>query len=169
MRDGGESHEAFEILLTDGEEVGDGDRRNDDPHQGVIPRSKQFAVHREDLHQHSEEHKGGATFRNDAEETSHHGGGALIGVGRPKVEGNQRNLEAHSGQEEGQTEQRQRERATAAEAHEVEVERAERAVEERDAVEHQRCGEEGEKNELRTGFGALIAQFVVGHQGSHGN
>ena len=83
------------------------------------------------------------------------------------MEGNERNFETDAGQEEGQTEQCHRKRATTAEAHEMEIEGSTRAVEERNAIEHERCRKQGEENELRAGFGTLIAHFVISHQRGH--
>ena len=62
LRDRGEGHETFQILLSDGEEVSHSDRSNDDPHQGMIPSGKQGLVHRENLYQHREEHEGGTSL-----------------------------------------------------------------------------------------------------------
>ena len=88
------------------------------------------------------------------------------------MEGYERNLEAHAGNEEEHAEEHHGiEHLTVAYClpDTVEVEGAGDTVDEADAEEQQGSGEECEQNELGTGFGAFVAVLVEGHGGSHGD
>lgn len=93
-------------------------------------------------------------------------GGSLVGVGRPEVEGHERELEAQTGEEEDQRHNLKR-RAGDEGHHVVEVERAGGAVEERDAVEHQTAREEGAEDVFGTRLGRVVLVLVEGDQAGH--
>ena len=168
LRNGGESHKALEVLLANGEEVGDGDRGDDDPEEPHVPRLNEGAG-AEGFHQHGHQHEGGRAFGDDAEITRHHGRRAFIGVGCPEVEGNERYLEAHARDEEHEAEDAQHAVARKQCADFAEIERARGSVDERHAIEEQCAGEEGEQDELRAGLGTLEAALVERHECRHGH
>ena len=84
------------------------------------------------------------------------------------MEGYERNLEAHAGDEEHEAEDAEQ-RAVEQGTDLVKVERTRGTVDEGDAVEQEGAGEEGQEDELRAGFGTLHAAFVEGHQCCHGH
>lgn len=106
LADGGEGHEALEVLLPDGEEVGDGDGGDDDPEETDAPHAEE-RFRAEDLHEDGHEHKGCRALGNHAEVTGHDGGCALVGVGGPQVEGDKRDFEAHARDEQHEGEDAQ--------------------------------------------------------------
>ena len=57
----------------------------------------------EDLGEDDERSQRGSTLRDDAQVTGDWGGSTLVGVGRPEVEGYERELEAQSAEEEHQS------------------------------------------------------------------
>ena len=103
LRNGREGHEALDVVLTDGEEVGHGDGGHDEPVEGGVPGIHEVALGK-CLHEDGHEHKGGSTLGDDAEVGGDGGGGSLVGVGCPEVEGHEGNLEAHARDEEQQAE-----------------------------------------------------------------
>ena len=105
LRDGRECHETLEVFLTNSEEVGNGDRSNDDPEKGSVPGFKETTVSGEYFREHCEKHKGCTSLRNHAQIARNDGGCTFVSVGCPEVEGNKRNLEAHTGDEEEHAEE----------------------------------------------------------------
>lgn len=172
LRNGGEGHESLEVLLADGEEVGHGNGGNDNPEAGPVPFCDELA---EDLLQHGEEHEGCGALGNHAEITGNDGGSALIGVGRPEVEGHEGNLKAHAGDEEREAEDGEElgvyspVGASEDAVDFIKIERAGGTIDEADAVEQQGAGEEGEEDELRAGFCTFVAFLVKSHEGCHGD
>ena len=83
------------------------------------------------------------------------------------MEGHERNLEAHSGNEEHHAQNAEPAFAIKQGAKLVEVERAGAAINQREAIEQQRTGEEGQEDKLGACLYAFVAVFVVGHKGGH--
>ena len=100
LRDRAERHEALQVFLMDGEKVGNGDRQHDDDHQHILPVLYHWS---KDFHQNGAQRKGSSTLRDDTQVTTDIGRSTLIGICRPEVERNQRNLEAQSAEEEHHT------------------------------------------------------------------
>ena len=162
LGDGAEGHEPLELILSDGEEVGDGDGEHHHDHHQYLPVHDHRA---KDMVEDGEEREGCRTLGNDAQIARDGGWRTLVGVGGPEVEGHERNLEAQSAEEEDQSHEQQRRAALARDlqGHVVEVERAAHAVEEADAEEHHAAGECGGEDELRCCLGAVVAVEVEGH------
>ena len=163
LRDAGEGHQSHQVLLAQGEEVGQGDGENDDPVEDSLP----FRHHRgEHLDEDQHQHEGCRAFGNDAQVGRHRAGRTLVDVGRPQVEGNQRNLEAHTGEEEHQCHDLQG-AAVQGGGDILEVEGARRAVYQRQAEQQQGAGEHGCQDILGTSLGGLEAELVEGDQSHH--
>ena len=163
LRDGREGEEAFQVLLPDGEEV----RHRDRQHRHGIKQRLPLPDHRpEDLHQHGHQHERRRAFRHHRQVGGHRRRRALIGVGGPEVERDQRNLEPQPREEEDHGHDLQR-RTRNARRHIVEIERPGRPVEERDSIEHQPAGEEGAEDVLRTRLGRITLVLVERHQTGH--
>ena len=97
LGDGGVGEEAFEVLLAYGEEVGQGDGGDDDPVEDGLP----FVHERgEDFVEDGHEDERGGAFGDDGEVGGDAGGGSLVDVGRPLVEGDEGEFEAQSHEEE---------------------------------------------------------------------
>ena len=87
LRDSRECHEALEVVLANGKEVGHGDRGYDDPVHGGVPAIEEVALS-ENLHQDGEQHKGCRAFRDYAQVGCNRSGRTFISIGCPKMEGN---------------------------------------------------------------------------------
>ena len=84
------------------------------------------------------------------------------------MEGHEAHLESHPGQEEHQGKLLQR--AALKHGRKVgKIERAGSAVDERQAVEQQGGREHRAQDKLGTGFRAVVAVFVEGHEAGHGD
>ena len=79
------------------------------------------------------------------------------------MEGHERNLEGQSREEEDQRHDLER-RTGEPLRHVVEIERADGAVQERDAVEHQSAGEQRAEDVFGSGLGRMAAVLVERHQ-----
>ena len=110
----------------------------------------------------------------------------FVGVGRPEVEGHQRDLEAQATEEEYHTHdgqcRRLEGRSTTGRLNNltihksserscdiVEVERAGCSIDERDAIEHYAAGERGHQNILRSSLSRVLLPLVEGHQTGQGH
>ena len=77
--------------MADGKEVGHGDTKYNDDVEHHLP----ILDHRlEHLHQNGAKREGCGSLRDNTQITSNGGRSTLVGIGRPEVEGNERNLEA---------------------------------------------------------------------------
>ncbi len=165
LRDGRVGEEALDVLLADGEYVGQGNREDDNAVEDGLPFLHEGG---EDLKEKRHEDKGRRAFGYHGKVGRDAGGCALVGVRSPLVERNEREFEAQADEEEG-------------EGHELdgravelcrdigEIERAGGAVDEREPVERESGGEDGRKDVFGRRLGGLVAVFVVGHEGRRRN
>ena len=165
LRDAGEGHQALQVLLAQGEEVGQRDGQDDDPVEDGLP----FCHHRgEHFDEDNQQHEGGGAFGDDAQVGRHGAGGSLVDVGRPQVEGHQGDLEAHAGEEEHQGHHLQR-AAVQGGGDVLEVEGARGAVDQREAEQQQGAAEHRRQDVLGACLGTLMAVFVKCYQRCHGD
>ena len=165
LRDAAVGHEALQVGLQYGKHVAHRDGKHGDDTQQQAPVVHHAAEH---LEQHGGHGKGGRPLRNDRQVARHRGGGALVYVGGPHVEGHEAHLEAQAGEEEDHRHDLQR-GARKKGGHVGEIHRAACAVKQRQPVEHQSRREHGAENELRPGLGTVVAVLVERHQAGHRN
>ena len=97
LRDTGECHQAFQVFLAQCKEVGKGDRGYDNPVKYFLP----LIYHRSKrLDQNCQQHESCWSFGDYTQVSSYHTRSTFIYVGCPEVEGNERELESHTGEEE---------------------------------------------------------------------
>ena len=171
LRDWAERHEALELALTNGKEVGDGDAQYNNDVEQILPVSSQRT---ESLHHDNHESKGCSTLRTYAQITSNRCGSALIGVSCPEVEGNKRKLEAQTTEEEHQAHNSERwssfvERRSWHQfsSNIVEVESSCSSVNEWDTIQHHTAREGSNQNILGSSLCALFLVLVKSYQAGH--
>ena len=173
LRDGAEGHEALELGLPDGKEVGNGDAEHDDDVEHVIPILYHGLEH---FHKDGAQCDGSSTLGDNTQITGNRGWSTLIGVGRPEMEGYERNLEGQAAEEEHEAHNAQRREGDAqgrdaleGGGYIAEVEGAGSRIDERDAEEHDAAGERGHKDVLGGSLGGLLAMAVEGDHTGQGH
>ena len=86
LRDTGESHQPLQVLLAQGEEVGNCDGGDDNPVQHFLP----LLHHRSEyLDENSHQHESGRAFRDDTQIGCHRAWSTFVNVCCPKMERHQ--------------------------------------------------------------------------------
>ena len=85
LRDGREGHEAFQVLLTNGKEVGNGDGGNDHPVKYFLPLCYNGSKY---FDENSHQHECSRSFGNNAEVAGYGCRCSFVYICCPQVEGN---------------------------------------------------------------------------------
>ena len=165
LRDRREGQESFQVLLTDGKQVTDGNRQHNQGPQDALPDSR---VEEEDLVENQQQSKGSRALRDNRQIRGYLRGSTFVNVGRPQVEGNQRKFESHTGQHEYNRGDEQR-RAVGRDGYGniAEVERTRNSVEEREAQQEESRRKDSRKEVFGTGLIRLAVFLGKGDECSH--
>ena len=165
LRDGRVGEEAFDILLPDGEHVGNRDAEDDNDVQHRFPA---FGHHPEHLEENREQGDCRRRLGYHREVSRNLGRSPLVDIGRPRMVRNQGHLEEQPGSEQDHPCDLQR-RARQGYRHIAEIERPGSPVEQRHPEERNPAGKGSVEDELGTGFGREDILLAESHQASQGD
>ena len=165
LRDRREGQEPFQVLLTNGKQVAHGNRQyNQGPHD-ALPNGR---FKGEDLVENQHEGKGCRTLRDNRQVRGDLRGSSFVDVGCPQVEGNERELESHTGQHKDERgDEQRRVIAGNVEGDVVEIERTRNAIEERESQQEE-CRREDSREEV-FGTGLIRLRVFLGNGDERGH